>query len=124
MRHKRKFEFNKAINEAASYGVGFSGPSGSSGSTSSTGQPYCEYRILPLSHNLEQKGNTNKDTNIVYISIGNKVSGKCVYDNKIHYGTITRLFVPEGSVLVSLVYILDENSQIVPLYPETIKIKK
>lgn len=106
------------------YGQGFTGPSGSSSSSTLGSQPYCEYRILPLTHSLEQKGNSTK-TNLheFPIRVGDAVYGKCLYDGKIHTGKISRFYYEEGSTLIKYVYIIDQNAELVPLYPSTVKKK-
>lgn len=106
------------------YGAGFTGPSGSSGSMSSSGQPYCEYRILDLNSNLSQKGNTAKIKKEIPITLGVQVYGICTEDNKKHYGPIKRFYITPDSQDISIIYILDQNSEIVPLDPKTVKIKK
>lgn len=119
-----KIRIKRRLNET--YGMSFVGPSGSNGSTSSNGMPYCEYRILPLLHNLEQKGNSSninlKKNNRLYL--GEHVYGICTYDDKVHHGVIQRFYREEGSLKISLIYILDQNSQVVPLYPNSIKKNK
>lgn len=112
----------KHLNEY--YGQGFTGPSGSSSSSTLGSQPYCEYRILPLNHSLEQKGNSSKTQLHEFpIRVGDSVYGKCLYDGKIHSGKISRFYYEEGSTKIKYVYIIDQNAELVPLYPLTIKKK-
>ena len=99
---------------------------GTSGSTHD--QPYCEYRVFPLLHNLEQKGNST-DFNIKAfdIKVGDVVSGICLYDSKTHTGPIQRFYrdaEKDPNAGPKYVYILDQDSRLVPLNPKTLKKKK
>lgn len=87
--------------------------------------PYFIYQILDLNSTLSQKGNDlkgKKGAMKFHLLIGDKVKGICALDNKEHTGLIQRFFVDGDSKDMSptYIYILDENSMVVPLYPKTI----
>lgn len=108
------------------FGAGTSGGTGMLGSSATNGQPYCEYKIIPLSFNLQQRGNSTKeDFGEFPINIGQYVYGNCVYDDKEHHGRILSFYEEEGkNDEIKYVYILDQNREIVPLYPESIYVKE
>ena len=114
----------KKLNEW--YGAGFSDSNILGSSAGKSGQPYCEYRILPLSFNLQQKGNSSKeDFRDWPINIGQYVYGKCVYDKKEHHGRILNFYYEEGkNDLIKYIFILDQNREIVPLMPETVYVRE
>lgn len=82
--------------------------------------PMFQYTIRAFNKDLEQKSgmNGNEDFSIL---IGHKVKGVCAYDNKEHEGVIKSFFKDKGGTEIKYVYIIDQNSQMVPLWPETIK---
>ena len=78
-----------------------------------------QYRILPLSFNLQQKGNDKKNMHIQkrdLYNIGDIVDGICLYDNKIHKGTILNIIYDEKTNNPISVYIMDKKTkQVLPL---------
>ncbi len=78
-----------------------------------------QYRILPLSFNLQQKGNDIKNMHIQnrdLYNIGDIVDGICLYDNKIHKGTILNIIYDEKTNNPISVYIMDKKTkQVLPL---------
>lgn len=78
-----------------------------------------QYRILPLSFNLQQKGNDIKNMHIQkrdLYNIGDIVDGICLYDNKTHKGTILNIIYDEKTNNPISVYIMDKKTkQILPL---------
>ena len=95
-------------------GVGTNG--GGSGKS-----PYFIYQILDLNSSLSQKGNTTKPSKF-HLLVGDKVRGICALDNKEHTGLIQKFYVDANSkdMKPTYIYILDEQSVIVPLFPKTI----
>ena len=93
---------------------------------SSADSLYFEYKLLPLSNNLGQRGyktfsKTELDT--YPIKQGDYVSGVSPIDEKRHYGVIQRFYVPEGQTEFEWVFILDKDtSEIIAVYPDTVKI--
>lgn len=89
-------------------------------------QPYFEYKILPLSSNLGQRGYkifSKSELDTYEIRKGDYISGINPLDEKRHYGVIQRFFIPEGDTKFQWVFILDrDTSEIIPIYPDTIKI--
>jgi len=87
---------------------------------------YFEYRLLPLTNNLGQRGYktyTKAELDTFDIKKGDYVSGVSPIDEKRHYGVIQRFFIPEGSTEIEWVFILDKDtSEIMAVYPDTVKI--
>lgn len=87
---------------------------------------YFEYRLLPLTNNLGQRGYktyTKAELDTFDIKKGDYVSGVSPVDEKRHYGVIQRFFIPEGSTEIEWVFILDrDTSEIMAVYPDTVKI--
>lgn len=81
------------------------------------------YSILPLSFNLQQKGNSKLNTKGIYkYYVGDFVSGICINDNKQHNGIIKYLHYKPGTTKVQYTYILDnKTSQIIPLKADSVK---
>ena len=73
-----------------------------------------QYKLMPLSFNLQQKGNDKtfltKDNRDKFI-IGDRVSGLCLYDNKEHKGHITNIIYDEKTNKPISVYILDAETK-------------
>lgn len=90
---------------------------------SRTTGPYLVYRIRPLSFNLSQKTPAVcKNPNARLFVRGSYVKGICTYDDKEHTGTVQKVYRDaDNPDRVSSVYILDMNSMMVPLEPETVK---
>lgn len=84
-----------------------------------------EYRLMPLSFNLQQKGNTKSNLNIksrVKFNVSDYVSGICYYDKKEHSGEILNIIYDEKTNKPISVYILDdENKFVLPLKYSTLK---
>lgn len=78
-----------------------------------------QYRILPLSFNLQQKGNDIKNMHIQnrdLYNIGDIVDGICLYDNKIHKGIILNIIYDEKTNNPISVYIMDKKTKhVLPL---------
>ena len=78
-----------------------------------------EYRLMPLSFNLQQKGNTKSLANVkhrVEYNNGDCVTGVCLYDKKLHTGYILNVLYDEQTNKPTTVYILDsENKFVLPL---------
>ena len=78
-----------------------------------------QYRILPLSFNLQQKGDDKNNMHIQerdLYNIGDIVDGICLYDNKIHKGTILNIIYDEKTNNPISVYIMDKKTkQVLPL---------
>lgn len=93
---------------------------------SSADSLYFEYRLLPLSNNLGQRGYktfSKIELDTYPIKRGDYISGVSPKDEKRHYGTIQRFYVPEGETEFEWVFILDkDSSEIIAVYPDTVKI--
>ena len=78
-----------------------------------------EYRIMPLSFNLQQKGNDNLSNNLnnrFSFNHGDLVQGMCIYDKREHMGTIINILYDEKTNKHRIAYILDtDSSQVLPL---------
>ena len=113
-----KKELNEGYN-SLSLGIG-------SNYHSSADGLYFEYRLLPLTNNLGQRGYktyTKAELDTYDIKKGDYISGVSPIDEKRHYGVIQRFFIPEGSTEIEWVFILDkETSEIIAVYPDTVKI--
>ena len=73
-----------------------------------------QYKLMPLSFNLQQKGNSN--TNFYTdkrnkFSIGDIVTGICLYDYKEHTGYITQIIYDEKTNNPLSVYIMDYKTK-------------
>lgn len=83
------------------------------------------YRILPLSTNLQQKGNDYRK-NVKHnteFKIGDLVSGTCLYDYKQHYGNIINILYVKNNIPTA-VYIMDyKTKQSLPLSYNSVKLK-
>ena len=83
-----------------------------------------EYKLMPLSFNLQQKGNDNTHNELngrFKYNHGDLVSGMCVYDKKDHYGTIINILYDEKTNKPKIAYILDaESSLVLPLVYRTL----
>lgn len=92
-------------------------------SAGSSTQPYFQYSILPLSFDLQQKGNSTKlDLEEFPIIIGDFVTGTCFFDKKKHKGKILSFYREEGSTDIKHVNILDDDTrEILPLDPDTVR---
>lgn len=91
---------------------------GSANSGNSFG-PYFEYSVLPLQHNLDQKGGTDTMKS-KYFLVGDYIEGVSPYDDKIHQGKIQRILKDENGKN-NLVYILTDETEIIPVKFDTIK---
>lgn len=78
-----------------------------------------EYRIMPLSFNLQQKGNDNLNNKLndrFTFNHGDLVQGTCIYDKREHMGTIINILYDEKTNKPRVAYILDtDSSQVLPL---------
>lgn len=84
-----------------------------------------QYKILPLSFNLQQKGNdiNTKRFNKCSFNIGDYVYGYDINDD-IHYGNILRIKINIHNK-ITRIYILDEDTRKqVSLIPDTVQIKR
>lgn len=83
-----------------------------------------EYKIMPLSFNLQQKGNDNLENNLndrFSYNFGDLVQGVCVYDKAEHKGTIINILYNEKTNKPKIAYILDAySSQVLPLIYNTL----
>ena len=86
-----------------------------------------QYKLMPLSFNLQQKGNSKS-----YIStdernkfnIGDIVTGICLYDSKEHTGYITQIIYDEKTNKPLSVYIMDYETKFnLPLNYSTLEIE-
>lgn len=100
----------------------YSGNSGVGTNGGGSGRnPYFIYQILDLNSSLSQKGNTTAPKKF-HLLIGDKIKGVCALDNKEHTGVIQSFYVDGNSkdMKPTYIYILDEQSVLVPLFPKTI----
>ena len=86
-----------------------------------------QYRIVPLSFNLQQKGNdklyTKTEREIYHI--GDIVEGQCIYDKKYHIGQIVSILYDEKTNKPIMVYILDKDKRFyLPLKINTLTLHK
>lgn len=75
-----------------------------------------EYKLMPLSFNLQQKGNDSLHPDLngrFSYNHGDLVAGTCVYDKKEHYGTIINILYNEKTNKPVIAYILDADSSLV-----------
>lgn len=75
-----------------------------------------EYKMMPLSFNLQQKGNDNlpNDLNSRFsFNYGDLVQGTCIYDKEEHKGTIINILYDEKTNKPRIAYILDAYSKLV-----------
>lgn len=82
-----------------------------------------QYRIMPLSFNLQQKGNSliHKTDNGVY-KIGDTISGKCLYDKKVHIGKVVNIIFDINTNKPLSFYIMDSKTrQLLPIKADTAK---
>lgn len=91
---------------------------GSPNSGNSMG-PYFQYSVLPLQHNLDQRGGDQRMKENYYL-VGDIVEGISPYDDKKHKGRIQRIVKNEDGN-PSLIYVLTEESELLPLKFESIK---
>ena len=73
-----------------------------------------QYKLMPLSFNLQQKGNSHISlyTDIRHeFNIGDIVQGLCLYDQKEHIGYITQIIYDEKTNNPISVYIIDYKTK-------------
>lgn len=83
-----------------------------------------QYRIMPLSFNLQQRDNSTNRCIVTrcIFNIGDTVSGTCIYDNKIHTGKVVNIVFDMEDDPLSL-YIMDLSTRMVlPVKADTAKI--
>ena len=83
-----------------------------------------QYRIMPLSFNLQQKGNSSNSCVVTrcIFNIGDNISGVCIYDKKKPTGRIVNIVFDEQNDPLSL-YIMDHKTRmILPIIADTAKI--
>ena len=82
-----------------------------------------EYRIMPLSFNLQQRGNSKiKYEKRVKFNVSDRVTGICYYDKKEHSGQILNIVYNEETNKPITAYILDnENKFVLPLKYSTLE---
>lgn len=107
----------RVLNEA--YGNGFAG-------AGSNCDPYVEYKILPLNHDLEQKVDKKaeqKNKKQSYnIQIASYVSGKAKSDGKIYSGQVVRFNRTNYNDIVTVYILAKETGRIIPLDPESVQL--
>lgn len=109
--------------EALNEGLPFGDPlgAGNSEGIQNNGDPFCEYKIMPLTSNLSQK---DKPIRLGEFPIypGVYVTGKCPIDNEFHWGYVYRILKnPDSSI--AWVYILtDDTKEFIRLDPDTISL--
>lgn len=71
------------------------------------------YKIMPLSFNLQQRGNDIKikKYNKCKFNIGDNVKGLCIDDQKYHSGRITNILFSSTTQVPYLVYIIDNKTR-------------
>lgn len=71
------------------------------------------YKIMPLSFNLQQRGNDFKvkKYNKCKFNIGDNVRGLCLEDKKEHSGRITNILYSTNTEVPYLVYIIDNKTR-------------
>lgn len=71
------------------------------------------YKIMPLSFNLQQRGNDckTKKYNKCKFNIGDNVRGTCLEDKKEHTGRITNILFSTNTEVPYLVYIIDNKTR-------------
>ena len=83
-----------------------------------------EYKIMPLSFNLQQKGNDNLPNelnNRFSFNYGDLVTGTCIYDQEEHQGTIINILYDEKTNKPRIAYILDSySSMVLPIIYSTL----
>lgn len=120
----RKSDYNllkKVVNEA--YGFADSGYYGNMGN----GYPYIEYKIIPLNHSLEQKGDknaamVNKNKNNRIIHVGDYVKGLSKLTKKEHEGIVMRMTRDDAGDIVTVYVLSKGHGRFVPLDPETVNL--
>lgn len=109
--------------EALNEGLPFGDPlgAGNSEGIQNNGDPFCEYKLMPLTSNLSQK---DKPIRLGEFPIypGVYVTGKCPIDNEFHWGYVYRILKnPDSSI--AWVYILtDDTKEFIRLDPDTISL--
>lgn len=105
------------LNEAL--GQGYS----DSGSFGWNGEPYCEYKIIPLNHDLEQKVPKPRAEDRGYsIQVGSFVIGKSKKDDKEYSGIVQRFVRTNYNDIVTVYILARENGRIVPLDPDSVQL--
>ena len=71
------------------------------------------YKIMPLSFNLQQRGNDvkTKKYNKCKFNIGDNVKGLCIDDQKYHTGRITNILFSSTTQVPYLVYVIDNKTR-------------
>lgn len=110
-----------ALNEAQ--GNGFT-DSGSYGTMN--GEPYCEYRILPLTHRFEQKTKEKyisraKNKNYRIIHTGDFVCGKSIAKGNQLKGYVLRFKRDMYNVITGVYILAMDHGQIAILDPDTVR---
>lgn len=109
--------------EALNEGLPFGDPlgAGNSEGIQNNGDPFCEYKLMPLTSNLSQKDKPVKLREFP-IYPGVYVTGKCPIDNEFHWGYVYRILKnPDSSI--AWVYILtDDTKEFIRLDPDTISL--
>lgn len=109
--------------EALNEGLPFGDPlgAGNSEGIQNNGDPFCEYKLVPLTSNLSQKDKPVKLREFP-IYPGVYVTGKCPIDNEFHWGYVYRILKnPDSSI--AWVYILtDDTKEFIRLDPDTISL--
>ena len=109
--------------ETLNEGLPFGDPlgAGNSEGIQNNGDPFCEYKLMPLTSNLSQK---DKPIRLGEFPIypGVYVTGKCPIDNEFHWGYVYRILKnPDSSI--AWVYILtDDTKEFIRLDPDTISL--
>lgn len=109
--------------EALNEGLPFGDPlgAGNSEGIQNNGDPFCEYKLMPLTSNLSQK---DKPIRLGEFPIypGVYVTGKCPIDNEFHWGYVYRILKnPDSSI--AWVYILtDDTKEFIRLDQDTISL--
>jgi len=120
----KKSDYNllkRVVNEA--YGFADSGYYGNMGN----GYPYIEYKIIPMNHSLEQKGDkqaaiANKNKNNRIIHVGDFVEGESKVTKKKHEGIVMRMTRDDAGDIVTVYVLSRGHGRFVPLDPSSVKL--
>lgn len=107
-----------------SYGNGYT-DMGMFGGTGSNGQPYCDYRILPLSFDLQQKvdrgaSNRAKSSTNRVIHEGDYVRGKSKNTGKEYEGKIQRMARNGYNDIITVYILAYKHGRMVALDPASV----
>lgn len=109
--------------EALNEGLPFGDPlgAGNSEGIQNNGDPFCEYKLMPLTSNLSQK---DKPIRLGEFPIypGVYVTGKCPIDNEFHWGYVYRILKNPNSSIAWVYILTDDTKEFIRLDPDTISL--